>query len=145
MEHFEDKTQDIANSISLTLEDVADILGVPTNTVRGWANTGELPSLPIGPQLDLRFRIKDVIALVLKQIKRELGMEEPKDEMDYTEKRYKLELEYIVSTFDAHVDEAKTFVEADLIPYVCKYTELYSNPRPETRVREDDIRFLLLK
>ena len=78
MEQFEDKIQDVGNSILLTLEDVADILDVPTNTVRGWINSGELPSLPIDSRIDLRFQLKDVIAIVLKQIKRELGMEKPK-------------------------------------------------------------------
>jgi hypothetical protein len=72
-------------------------------------------------------------------------MEKHKDEIHDEGKRYKLELEYIVSTFDAHVDEAKTLVEAELLPYVYKYTELCSNPRPESRFREEDFYFLLLK
>ena len=56
-----------------------------------------------------------------------------------------MKLEDLVIILDAHVDEAKTLVEAELIPYVYKYTELCSNPRPESRVREEDIPFLLLK
>ena len=72
-------------------------------------------------------------------------MEKHKDEMDDEEKRYKLEFEYLVSTFDAHVDKAKTLVGAELVPYVYKYTELCSNPRPESRFRREDVRFLLLK
>jgi hypothetical protein len=89
--------------------------------------------------------VDDVVAFMLEQIKGELRMEKPKDEMDDEEKRYKLKFEYLVSTFDAHVDEVKTLVEAELIPYVYKYTELCSNPRPESRFREEDFRFLLIK
>jgi len=145
VEQFEDNIQDIENNILLTLEDAADILGVPVNTIRDWASTGTLPSLPIGPRGGLRFRMDDVITFLMEQIKGELRIKKSKDEMDDEEKRYKLELEYVVSTFDAHVDEAKTLVEAELIPYVYKYTELCSNPRPESRFREEDFRFLLLK
>ena len=145
MEQFEGKTQDERSGILLTLEDVADILDVHVNTVRGWADIGKLPSLPVGPRGDLRLWMDDVIAFVMEQTKGEPGMEQPKYEMDAKGKRYKLELEYIVSTFDAHVDEAKTLVEAELLPYVYKYTELCSNPRPESRFREEDFRFLLLK
>ena len=145
MEQFEGKTQDERSGILLTLEDVADILDVHVNTVRGWADIGKLPFLPVGPRGDLRFWMDDVIAFVMEQTKGEPGMEQPKYEMDAKGKRYKLELGYIVSTFDAHVDEARTLVEAELLPYVYKYTELCSNPRPESRVREEDSRFLLLK
>jgi len=145
MEQFEGKTQDERSGILLTLEDVADILDVHVNTVRGWADIGKLPSLPVGPRGDLRFWMDDVIAFVMEQTKGEPGMEQPKYEMDAKGKRYKLELEYIVSTFDAHVDEARTLVEAELLPYVYKYTELCSNPRPESRFRREDFRFLLLK
>ena len=66
MERFEDKIQDIENSILLPLEEAADILDVPVNTVRGWANTGKLSSLPIGPGLDLRFRMDDLIAFMIR-------------------------------------------------------------------------------
>ena len=66
MERFEDKIQDIENSILLTLEEAADILDVPVNTIRGWANTGKLPSLPIGPRGVLRFRMDDVIAFMMR-------------------------------------------------------------------------------
>jgi len=66
MEQFEGKTQDERSGILLTLEDAADILDVPVNTVRGWANTGELSSLPIGPRLDLRFRMDDVISFMMR-------------------------------------------------------------------------------
>ena len=145
MKQFEDRIHSIENSILLTLEDVANILDVPVNAIRDWANIGILPSLPIGPSGKLRFRINDVITFVMEQVKRDLGIEKPRDEMDDEEKEYKLELEYLVSTFDAHVDEAKTLVETELIPYVYKYTELCSNRRPESRVREEDVRFLLLK
>ena len=66
MERFEDKIQDIENSILLTLEDAANILDVPVNTIRGWTNTGKLSSLTIGPGLDLRFRMDDVIAFMMR-------------------------------------------------------------------------------
>ncbi len=66
MERFEDNTQDIENSIFLTLEDAADMLGVPVNTIRGWASTGKLPSLPIGPRGALRFRMDDVISFMMR-------------------------------------------------------------------------------
>jgi len=145
MEQFEDNIQDIENDILLTLEDAADILGVPVNRIRDWASTGTLPSLPVGPRGDLRFRIDDVVAFLMEQIKGELRMEKPKDEVHDKRKRNSMKLDYIVSTFDAHVDEAKTLVEAELLPYVYKYTELCSNRRPESRVREEDVRFLLLK
>ena len=72
-------------------------------------------------------------------------MEKHKDEMHDRGKRYKLELEYVISTFDAHVDEARTLVEAELLPYVYKYIQLCSNPGPESRFRREDVRFLLLK
>ena len=145
MEQFEDNIQDIENNILLTLEDAADILGIPINRIRYWASTGTLPSLPIGPRGDLRFRIDDVVAFLMEQIKGELSMEKPKDEVHDKRKRNSMKLDYIVSTFDAHVDEAKTLVEAELLPYIYKYTELCSNPRPESRFREEDFRFLLIK
>ena len=145
MELFDDKKQYIANNILLTLEDVADLFDVPTNTVRNWANTGELQSLPIDPRLDLRFRMNDVIAFVLKQIKRELGMEKTKEEIDEEARRYNLKLGYLVSTFDTHVDEAKQLIRTGLLPYVYEYTDLCSNPRPESRVRYEDFRFILPK
>ncbi len=66
MERFEDKIQDIENSILLTLEEAADILDVPVNKVKGWANTGELPSLPIDSGGVLRFRMDDVIAFMMR-------------------------------------------------------------------------------
>ncbi len=66
MERFEDKIQDIENSILLTLEEAADILDVPVNAVRGWANTGELPSLSIDSGGVLRFRMDDVIAFMMR-------------------------------------------------------------------------------
>jgi excisionase family DNA binding protein len=66
MGRFEDKIQDIENSILLTLEEAADILDVPVNTIRGWANTGELSSSPIGPRGVLRFRMDDVISFMMR-------------------------------------------------------------------------------
>jgi hypothetical protein len=72
MEQFEDKIQDTENRLLLTLEDVADIFDVPVNTVRDWANTGELYSLSIGPGLDLRFQVRDVMTFILQQSKGQL-------------------------------------------------------------------------
>ncbi len=56
-----------------------------------------------------------------------------------------MKLEDLVIILDAHVDEAKKLIEMELLPYLYKYIELCSNPRPETRVREEDIPFLLLR
>lgn len=146
MERFEDKMQDIENGILLTLEDAADMLGVPVNKVRSWASTGKLPSLPISPRGDLQFRMGDVIAFLMEQIKEEPGMQQPKYEMDDEGKRYFLKLEELASILDAHVDEARTLSEADLLlPYVYKYIQLCNNPGPESRFRREDVRLLLLK
>jgi len=143
MERFEDKMQNIENAILLTLEDAAEILGVPVNKVKGWASTGKLPSLPISPYGDLQFRMGDVIALLMEQIKGEPEMEKHKDGTNAKGKRHVQPLEYVASIIDAHVDEAITLVEAELFPCVYKYTELCSNTRPESRVQRDDFRFLL--
>ena len=145
MEQFEDNIQDVENNISLTLEVVAGILDVDVNTVIHLSNLRILKGFRVGPHSEYRFRMDDVVAFLMEQIKGELRMEKPKDVKDDKGKRHKLELGYIVSTFDAHVDEAKTLVEAELLPYVYKYTELCSNPRPESRFREEDFRFPLLK
>ena len=72
-------------------------------------------------------------------------MEKPKDEIHNKGKRYLLKLEDLAFILDAHVDEAKKLVETELLPSLCKYIELCSNPRPESRVREEDIPFLLLR
>jgi len=72
-------------------------------------------------------------------------MEKFKEEMHDKRKRNSMKLEDLIIILDAHVDEAKKLVETELLPYLCKYIELCSNPRPESRVREEDIRFLLLK
>ncbi len=72
-------------------------------------------------------------------------MEKIKDEMHNKGKEHLLKLEDVVSVLDDLVDEAKRVVAMELLPHLHKYTELCSNPQPETRVREDDIRFLLLK
>ncbi len=58
-------------------------------------------------------------------------MEKHKDEMHDKGKRYSLKLEELASILDAHVDEARTLVEAELLPYVYKYIQLCSNPGPE--------------
>ena len=72
-------------------------------------------------------------------------MEKPKDEIHNKGKRYLLKLEDLAFILDAHVDEAKKLVEMELLPYLYKYIELCSDPRPESRVRRDDVRFLFLK
>jgi hypothetical protein len=145
MERFEDNKQDVENNISLTLEDVAGILDVDVNTVIHLSNLRILKGFRVGPHSEYRFRMDDVVAFLMEKIKGELRMEKPKDEVHDKRKRNSMKLDYIVSTFDTHVDEAKTLVEAELLPYVYKYTELCSNPRPESRFREEDFRFLLLK
>ena len=145
MEQFEGKTQNERNGILLTLEDVAGILDVDVNTVIHLSNLRILKGFRVGPRSEYQFRMDDVVTFLMEQIKGELRMEKPKDELHDKRKRNSMKLDYIVSTFDAHVDEAKTLVEAELLPYVYKYTELCSNPRPESRFREEDFRFLLLK
>ena len=72
-------------------------------------------------------------------------MEKPEDGT-YTEgKRYLSSLEDLVFILDTHVDEAIKLVETELVPYLSQYIEYCSNPRPESRVKEEDIPFLLLK
>ena len=71
-------------------------------------------------------------------------MEKPKEEMHDKRRRYSIKQEDLVSILDI-VDEVEKIVETELLPYLYKYIELCSNPRPESRVREEDIRFLLLK
>ena len=143
MEQFEDKAQYVMNDIFLTLEETADILEVPVNTIRNWVTTGKLPSSPIEPRGDLQFRMDAVIAFILKQITGGSEMEQPEDKMDDKGKGYSLKLEGLATILDAHVDEARMLVEEELLPYVYKYTELCSNPRPESRFREEDFHFLL--
>ena len=66
MEQFRNKTQDRAREYPLKLEDVADILNVEVSTVRGWVKSKRLPCLHIGPGFDMRFRMDDVMAFLLK-------------------------------------------------------------------------------
>ena len=70
-------------------------------------------------------------------------MEKHKDGMHDKRRNYFLKLEELAGIIDAHVDEARTLVEAELLPQVYKYTKLCSNPKPESRLRREDIRFLL--
>ena len=133
MERFEDKNQDMENDNILSLRDVAEILEVSTNVVRELAITGELQSLPVGPDGELRFRVNEVAAFLTEENKRDLGKEKSRDDSDEEEERHKLELEYFISTFEVHADEAKPLVMEELIPYEYKYTELSTNPRPESR------------
>jgi hypothetical protein len=72
-------------------------------------------------------------------------MEKSKDEMHDEGERNQLKLEDLVFIFVDHVDDPKKLVEMELLPYAYKYTELCSNPRPESRGRRDDVRLLFLK
>ncbi len=72
-------------------------------------------------------------------------MEKHKDEMHDNGKRYSLRVEDLATILEAHVDEAIKLVEEELLPYIYKYTELCGNPRPESRLREEDIWFILGK
>jgi len=54
--------------------------------------------------------------------------------MDDEDKRRGFELEYFISTFEVHADEAIPLVMEELVLYEYKYTELSSNPRPESRL-----------
>ena len=71
-------------------------------------------------------------------------MEKLKEEMHGKTKRYSIRQEDLVSILDI-VDEVEKLVETELIPYLYKYVELYRNPQPESRVREEYIRSLFLK
>ena len=66
MEHFTSTTHDIAKEYSLKLEDVSDFLNVEASTIRDWIKAKKLPYTYVGRGLDMRFRMDDVIALVLK-------------------------------------------------------------------------------
>lgn len=66
MEHFENKTHGKVKEYSLKLEDVADLLNVEVSTVRCWVKSKTLPYSHIGPGLDMRFRLDDVMAFLLK-------------------------------------------------------------------------------
>jgi predicted site-specific integrase-resolvase len=74
MERFEDKKQDMADDITFSLEGVAEMLKVSTAKIEDWINTGELPCLPTGPSGELRFGMNEVVDLLLKEKKRELGI-----------------------------------------------------------------------
>ena len=56
-----------------------------------------------------------------------------------------MKLEDLVFILDTHVDKAKKLVETELLPSLCKYIQLCSDPRPDTRVTKEDIPFLLLE
>jgi hypothetical protein len=74
-----------------------------------------------------------------------MEIEKHKDEMHDKGERNQLKLEDLVFIFVDHVDDHKKLGEMEVLPYSYKYTALYSNPRPESRVREEDIRFLFIK
>ncbi len=95
---------------------------------------GELPYLPVGSDGELQFQMNEVVDFLLgEEVKRGLRTEESRDDIDDEGKRNNLELEYFVSTFEVHADEAMPLVMEELTPYEYKYTELSSNPRPESR------------
>ena len=52
--------------LMLTTGDVARRLGVPSNTVRYWADRGLLESSRIGPRGDRRFRREDINSFIKK-------------------------------------------------------------------------------
>ena len=66
MEHFRSTTHDIAEEYSLKLEDVSDLLNVEISTIRDWIKAKKLPYTHVGRGLDMRFRMDDVMALLLK-------------------------------------------------------------------------------
>jgi excisionase family DNA binding protein len=66
MEQFEDKTQDVKNNRLLTLEETAEMLDVPVNTIRRWAYTGTLPALSSGRSFEKRFKMTDIMEFILK-------------------------------------------------------------------------------
>jgi hypothetical protein len=71
-------------------------------------------------------------------------MEKPKDDVRDEKERNSMKLEDLVSTVDTLVVEAGKLVEMELLPYLHKYIELGSDPRPESLVRSHDSRFLVL-
>ena len=72
-------------------------------------------------------------------------MEQLDDEMYDKRPKYLLKLEELASVLGVHVNEAITLVETELLPYSYKYILLCKNSAPESRVREEDIRFMLPK
>jgi len=71
-------------------------------------------------------------------------MEKPKDDVRDEKERNSMKLEDLVITTNALVVEARKLVEMELLPYLHKYIELGSDPRPESLVRSHDSRFLVL-
>jgi hypothetical protein len=71
-------------------------------------------------------------------------MEKPKAHMHDKKERNSMNLEDLVSAADALVVEAKKLIETELLPYLDKYIELGSEPRPELPVPSHDFRFLVL-
>ncbi len=72
-------------------------------------------------------------------------MEKIKDKMHDKGKEHSLKLEDVVNVLDALVDEARVLVKMELVPNIYKYRELGSNPLPDSRFREEDVRFLTPK
>jgi excisionase family DNA binding protein len=53
------------NSKMLTGYDVAQLLNVNISTVRKWSNKGTLKAYRIGPRGDRRFRLNDVMKILV--------------------------------------------------------------------------------
>ena len=70
-----DKNKDNKDDITFSIEGVAILLEVSPHTVKDWVDTRKLHSLHTGSDGEQRFRINEVVELMLKLKKRELGME----------------------------------------------------------------------
>ena len=53
------------NSRMLTVYDVSQLLNVNSSTVRRWTNIGTLKTYRIGPRGDRRFRLDDVMKVLV--------------------------------------------------------------------------------
>ena len=53
------------NSRMLTVYDVAQLLNMNLSTVRRWSNVGTLKAYRIGPRGDRRFRLDDVMKVLI--------------------------------------------------------------------------------
>lgn len=50
--------------VLLPVSKAAKMLGVHSNTIRRWTNTGALPVYRIGPRRDRRFKKSDIVKLL---------------------------------------------------------------------------------
>lgn len=58
------KKPDLQSRLMLTTSDVAQLLGLHSNTVRRWSEQGLLKSYRVGPRGDRRFRREEIDALL---------------------------------------------------------------------------------